>query len=256
MGQDPYLFTNKMYIMKKLFFALIFLPLIINSQNFKIKYEYEVPNGARIYYELKTNGEYSEFSNLMATESDKQNVTLYSNDKKFFVLKDLKDNLLISTDFLGRKRIIIKDSLNILNWQLVNNSNKTILGIECEMAKASFRGRNYIAYYNPNIKIQDGPWKFQGLPGLILEIYSEDDEYRYQAIEISKIPTFPVQKINYPKDNLYSWSSFKQLYINYVDNLISYFKTEKKETGFTDYYKINKPEIIHEKAQTGNGIEY
>ncbi|APY07408.1 hypothetical protein BWZ20_03430 [Winogradskyella sp. J14-2] len=234
---------------------LFFFPLTIFSQSYQVKYEYQIPSGTKIHYELTTNGNYSEFINIKSEKSKEESVLISSSKERFFVLKNIEDNVLISTDFLGKKRIIIKDSLNIIDWELIDE-HKEVIGMKCLKAKMNFRGRDYIAYYSPEINVQDGPWKFQGLPGLIMEIYTTDGDYHYQVIEVRKIPDFKEKEINFQNEKLYDWKSFKELYVTYIDNLIKYFKSEKEETGYSDYYKVNKPEIIYEKAQTGDGIEF
>ena len=54
------------------------------------------------------------------------------------------------------------------NWQ-VGSETKTIADYQCQKATCSFRGRNYTAWFALDIPISQGPWKFGGLPGLILK---------------------------------------------------------------------------------------
>ncbi|MBF4982982.1 GLPGLI family protein [Nonlabens mediterrranea] len=52
-------------------------------------------------------------------------------------------------------------------------TTKLILGYECKQLFVSFRGRDYEIYYSPDLEsYKDGPWKFMGAPGLILEVTS------------------------------------------------------------------------------------
>lgn len=62
-----------------------------------------------------------------------------------------------------------------MKWQLVD-STVTVLGFECKMAKKRYYGRNYTAYYAPSIPLQDGPLKFCGLPGLIIQLKDDKNE--------------------------------------------------------------------------------
>lgn len=57
-----------------------------------------------------------------------------------------------------------------LNWTLVPDSTKEILGYACNMAKTQFAGREYVAWYTVDIPLPYGPYKFYGLPGLVVEI--------------------------------------------------------------------------------------
>lgn len=69
-------------------------------------------------------------------------------------------------------------------WKIDFNQTKEIAGYTCHAAKGSYAGRDYQAWFTTDIPISDGPWKFCGLPGLILEVYSLDEEYIYTCMSI------------------------------------------------------------------------
>jgi len=70
-------------------------------------------------------------------------------------------------------------------WEFVEGA-MNICGYECKKAITTFRGRNYTAWYTPKIAISDGPWKFWGLPGLILKVTDDKNEYDFECIAIDK----------------------------------------------------------------------
>lgn len=70
-----------------------------------------------------------------------------------------------------------------IKWTF-KDSTKTILGMTCFQATCSYRGRDYYAWFTPDIPAMSGPWKFTGLPGLILEIYDSKKEYIFTANSI------------------------------------------------------------------------
>ena len=70
-------------------------------------------------------------------------------------------------------------------WK-ISSESKEILGTKVFLATTQYAGRKYSAYFSPEIPIQDGPYKFLGLPGLILEIYDEKMDHHFLAIGISK----------------------------------------------------------------------
>lgn len=84
-----------------------------------------------------------------------------------------------------QKKQIISDSLNCIKWKLIKDkAENKYLSRKVKMAKCHFRGRNYTAMYCPDIPISDGPFKFNGLPGLILKISSDDNFISYSATKI------------------------------------------------------------------------
>lgn len=72
-----------------------------------------------------------------------------------------------------------------LKWSL-HSDHKNILGYDCQKATCNFRGRNYEAWFAMAIPMSYGPWKLQGLPGLILEAYDTKNEYHFTATGIEK----------------------------------------------------------------------
>ena len=93
-------------------------------------------------------------------------------------------------DFLG-KICTEKDLFDMGNWKyreelktpvwIVTDSVKTIIGYECIKATTDFKGRQWIAWFAPEIPVSDGPWKLHGLPGLILEAYDKSHDYEFEA---------------------------------------------------------------------------
>ncbi len=71
------------------------------------------------------------------------------------------------------------------NWKLQAGA-ATICGYSCKKATTSFRGRNYTALYASKIAYSDGPWKFWGLPGLILKVTDDKNEYSFECVAIEK----------------------------------------------------------------------
>lgn len=94
--------------------------------------------------------------------------------------------------------IVLEPHLPKINWKITTESKKVGTFL-CFKAIALFRGRNYEAWFTPDLPIPTGPWKLHGLPGLILEAQDTKAEFKYifQSIEIPlknetefpKIPT-------------------------------------------------------------------
>jgi len=70
-----------------------------------------------------------------------------------------------------------------LNWE-IKNKFRRIGEYQCQLAELDFRGRTYQAWFTLEIRIPYGPFKFFGLPGLILEIYDMKREVYFAATSI------------------------------------------------------------------------
>lgn len=56
-----------------------------------------------------------------------------------------------------------------MDWKIIEDSTRNILGYECQLAETDFRGRHWKAWFTLDIPLSYGPWKFRGLPGMILQ---------------------------------------------------------------------------------------
>uniref|UniRef100_UPI00404747D1 GLPGLI family protein n=1 Tax=Mariniflexile sp. TaxID=1979402 RepID=UPI00404747D1 len=97
-----------------------------------------------------------------------------------FIFKNFIEKSIYSTERVEMKTFLVKDSLNIFNWG-IKPEFKNVLGYKCQKAIVYFRGRNYEAFFATDIPYQTGPWKFNGLPGLILEVSSIDGVFKLTA---------------------------------------------------------------------------
>jgi GLPGLI family protein len=75
-----------------------------------------------------------------------------------------------------------------LKWELIKDKKKTILSYSCNLAKTtSDTGKVYYAWYTSSIPISEGPFRFKGLSGLVLEVYNEEKSIFINAVEIAKV---------------------------------------------------------------------
>lgn len=92
---------------------------------------------------------------------------------------------------------IYKEGLPKIKWQIKDETRK-IEGITVQKAICKFRGRNYIAWFSKEIPIPLGPWKLNGLPGLIIEAHDTNKELLF----LFKKLEYPYKsKINFPSLN-------------------------------------------------------
>lgn len=78
----------------------------------------------------------------------------------------------------------------------VGAETQLILGHKCQKATCNWRGRNFVAWFASDIPVRLGPWKFNGLPGLILKVYDTEKLYVYEAVSL-RSGNFPIKKRGY-----------------------------------------------------------
>ena len=73
----------------------------------------------------------------------------------------------------------------LFDWQLLEGDS-IVCGYPCHRATTTFRGRSWTVWYTLDLPYSDGPWKFCGLPGLVLYAYDSEDKFRFNSIGIEK----------------------------------------------------------------------
>jgi GLPGLI family protein len=105
------------------------------------------------------------------------------NDTPEFFYREFKKPSVKFMENVFDKLIYVDDTVS-MNWNFVKET-KLIKDFVCNKATVKHRGRDYVAWYTKQIPISAGPYKFSGLPGLILEIISIDNEVQFIAKNLS-----------------------------------------------------------------------
>lgn len=82
-----------------------------------------------------------------------------------------------------------------LNWQIVDQT-KEYFGYTVQKATTSFAGRDYVAWFAVEIPINDGPYVFYGLPGLIVELYDTEKHYYFGLLNVEKLTESKIWEIS------------------------------------------------------------
>ena len=126
------------------------------------------------------------------------------------LFRDRKAGRLTHTDQIGMDHLLYTEPLPAIDWELTDGE-QTILGYACRRATCTFRGRSDEAWYAPEIAVSAGPWKFGGLPGLILAIKDDAGVLDLEATGVEQ-RVEPIRKTdrNYLKTNRKKYLDLKQ----------------------------------------------
>lgn len=104
---------------------------------------------------------------------------------------------------ISRKNILVTDQVNY-SWKITNET-KQIQSFTCYKAITAFRSNTFEAWFTPDIPINAGPWKWYGLPGLILEATDKDQSVVFKVEKVEKLtddipfPSKGLTKITLPQ---------------------------------------------------------
>lgn len=121
-------------------------------------------------------------------------------------------------------------------WQMLEETD-TILGYACQKASVSYAGRDYTAWFTTEIPINDGPWKFWGLPGLILKVIDNQELFEWLAIGLEKKDgDIVMSKVDYEKANPKQFTDFvnratNTIMVSFYNNGVLYMTN--KERAYT-----------------------
>lgn len=104
----------------------------------------------------------------------------------YFITKNMEDKSVNFVESIGSKQVYYQEDRK-MNWEIspqVSDFN----GYKVQKATMTFGGRIWTAWFAPEIKISDGPYKFLGLPGLILKLEDDKGDYRFTFIKKINIP--------------------------------------------------------------------
>lgn len=121
---------------------------------------------------------------------------------RIYVTKDFAKSVSTTYDQAGMGECgYYEEPFSEIDWVIEEDSTKTVLGYQCVMATAVYHGREWTAWFTPEIPLQDGPWKLCGLPGLIMEAYEPSGQHCFSVtgIETSSQPIYPIFSSEYEK---------------------------------------------------------
>jgi GLPGLI family protein len=98
-------------------------------------------------------------------------------------------------------KYIYEEPVPKFEWKIKPDTT-TILGYKCIKATTTFRGRDYEAWFTPFIPVRQGPWKFNGLPGLILKVADTKEYFKWEAIGIEKPENRKIYTYNIDKSEI------------------------------------------------------
>jgi len=205
---------------------------VIDGRSTEVKEE-SYRNGERLSYEVKGDSLGKFITKNTATQVYKQRTWGANYNKNVYHL--VKDSILPTFD-----------------WQ-VTSDQKEILGYQVQKATTHYKGRDIIAWFTNDFSISDGPWKFWGLPGLILEVDIELDTANqtsmvYEAVLIKQIPSLPQIKIpiNIPITTI---EQLEKDHIERYHRQFKFYKSKSKGEIQTRYDDLDFEPIIFSTNQ-------
>lgn len=195
--------------MKKLLFTFLFISALFSAQNQRFIYDYKFAkdstNKESLVSELmyldvssKKSNFYSYTSfksdSLMRVDLEKQlkstgaiNIKLDSRkgEVRYSVTKDFETSKMYLHNRIGRDAFkVLEDRL--IEWKIFSEKQK-IGEFEAQKATTEFAGRKWTAWFTEEIPLNEGPYKFKNLPGLIVKLEDDTQSHLFMLLAIKNL---------------------------------------------------------------------
>ena len=176
-----------------LFFVLITNMMFSQTHRFIYEYKFKIDSTNTTFETTKMtldiNPEEIKFYSYQYIENDSLNkVRNYRSnfwDNNFPAIKRNK-NSFKNLNFVLFDAYFSYETEDKIIWTLTNETKKSD-DYNLQKATTTFGGRNWIAWFAKEITINEGPYKFRGLPGLIFEISDDKDNFHFNLVKSWKL---------------------------------------------------------------------
>lgn len=235
-------------------FILLFLLLfgvVIFGQTHRFIYEYQYRMSAedtlktKATYHLDINSDktyYYERKYYIADSLDRAKQPMYFEGKMTDIFTKNKTSGTVSLiTFKGFDAFLLKDNPT-QNWK-VHKETKTLGNLKLQKATTSWSGRNWEAWFASEIPFQEGPHKFSGLPGLIVELSDDKDNFDFELIRYQAVEETYVMDVWYNNKHV---KPIEISYDRYSKMEIEYYKSPLKSLIAQDFDYKKSPLITDE----------
>jgi len=153
----------------------------------KIELAYlDVDGQKSIFYSENRVKRDSIMDRMRATKSfDRTQLQDLRSHINYIIEKDITNQSLTYKDRIGRDQYSYNEKPNF-SWKILPETIK-IGDYNTQKAEAHFGGRTWYAWFTQDVPLQDGPYKFSGLPGLIVKIEDSKNQYSFDLMQTKKI---------------------------------------------------------------------
>ena len=101
-----------------------------------------------------------------------------------YIIIDINNKSLYDKKFYSATSYYYEEPLPEFEWRVNEEISDTIIGYPCKTAECFFRGRHWKVWFSEDLPMPYGPWKFHGLPGMILKAEDISGAHKFVAEEI------------------------------------------------------------------------
>ena len=201
------------------------------------------------YFEnqIKTTGSMNVDSKIMSQRK---------GSVRYKILKKYPEFNIFTTTNIGIDSYKVADDRKLV-WSILSDKQK-IGEFNAQKATTEFAGRQWVAWFSTELPFQDGPYKFHGLPGLIIKLEDRTKTHQFELVGTSKFMPNPEKTsefIGKSKEIEIKQKQYKKLFLedrNDPSKVIRQAQASGAIFQMTDQNgnKISTAEMIKNKEQS------
>ena len=137
-------------------------------------------------------------------------------------------------------------------WK-IQPETKMFGNLKIQKATTTWSGRTWEAWFTPEIPFQEGPHKFGGLPGLIVELADDQDNFSFNLVRTDVLP------VTYVLDMWYNNPIHKPVEISYAQYgklLLQHYKSPLQTLITREIDFKNSPLITEDGTRIDNAQKF
>lgn len=146
------------------------------------------PKGST-FYSAKNMQRDSIFARMRQTRSfnfDRSQMENLRSQINYVIEKSYPKQEITYKNRIGRDQYAYTEEVKDLVWKILPDTAK-IGEYNTQKAETNYGGRTWNTWFTTEIPFQDGPYKFSGLPGLIVKIEDNKGDYSFDLMQTKKI---------------------------------------------------------------------
>jgi len=182
--------------MKKSVFIFILLTLsLVKAQTHRFFYEVKYKEDSaqtthqKAFTVLDINPDETKYYDYTFLEKDSLNKINGSQNTNWTaqipVTRKKSGNKNINFAYAG-EQLYSYPTEDVLEWKLTEETQK-IANFNVQKATTNFGGRKWTAWFTKEIPFSEGPYKFRGLPGLIVSLEDSQNQFSFNLIKSKKL---------------------------------------------------------------------
>jgi len=181
--------------MKTILLLLLMLNISLSAQTHRFIYEVQIKDDSiametrKLNMVLDINPDEVKFYDYDYVLNDSANITQGRNSMIWSDAPTIirKKNTNQNRSYILLDNLFVIESVDKISWKLHKETKKSENYL-LQKATTNFGGRSWIAWFTKDININEGPYKFRGLPGLIFELKDTKNNFTFNLVKSYKLP--------------------------------------------------------------------